>query len=103
MVGEQAGQVEGDHRVWLLFGGRGREDVELLGQFAGSGGVQDAADRLRVDLVLPGEGLDGGAVAERLYHLLRLVRVERGGAAELLPEASAAATPSQVFSEIMSR
>ncbi|MFB7672330.1 hypothetical protein ACFC26_13030 [Kitasatospora purpeofusca] len=32
--------------------------------------------------MLLGEGLDGGAFAERLDHLRRLVRVERGGAAE---------------------
>lgn len=86
VVGEQTGKVEGDHRVRLrqLLGGRSREDVELHGEFASSGGVQDTADRLRVDLVLPSEGLDGGAFAERLDHLRCLVLVERGGAAERL-------------------
>nr|WP_232542890.1 hypothetical protein [Streptomyces sp. QHH-9511] len=53
-------------------------------QIAGSGGIEDPADRFRVDLVAAGQRLDSGSFAERLDHLRRLVRVERGGAAECL-------------------
>jgi hypothetical protein len=52
------------------------------GQVAGAGGVENAADGLGGDAVLPGQGLDGGALAVGCRDGGRRARVEGGGAAQ---------------------
>ncbi|GAA3616211.1 hypothetical protein GCM10022419_121860 [Nonomuraea rosea] len=54
MIGEQSRQIEGRVRAQcgqaMLLAGVGRRRVELVGQVAGAGGVQDAADGLGLEL-----------------------------------------------------
>ncbi|MFE4538767.1 hypothetical protein ACFRKB_27470 [Streptomyces scopuliridis] len=68
----------------------------MLGQCAGAGRVQDAADRLRIGPVLPGEGLDGGTLLVRLHGFGGLTWVGHPAALSVLSQASVAATLSWV-------
>lgn len=108
VVGEQAGQVEWHLLVvWrgqvVLLDGDDRRRVELVWQFAGTGGVQDAADGPGGDLVLPSQGFDGDAFPVGRHDGDRLVGVQSGRAAEGFAGGVGGGDAFAVFSLIMSR